>query len=454
MKGLVLYKIYRALSYGLSPLIRLHLRWRRFRGLEHPRRWPERLGHPSQSRYPGPLIWFHAVSLGEGMIAIPVIKQCIQKMPNLNVLVTTTTMSAFEVLSDRLPSEIIFQFSPLDTPASIHSFLHYWKPNAIVLMESELWPNLIMDASKNGIKLALLNARMSEKSFKIWSRSVVLPLISLMLSKFSLIAPLSTVQGIRFQLLQASPSIINFSGDLKYVIEDFGVNRGRKNLEDLRLQFAHKQVWLAASIHAGEEEIILGVHDALMQLQPNIMTIIVPRHPQHGRDIAKKLEKEGQSVALRSQHEKLKPGTNIYVVDTLGELRQLYTLTPIAVIGGSFLPSLSGHNISEAAAAGCAILTGSHVGHFSHMVLEMQRLNPLSVLQVSGKLELEKALIKLLTNATLLQAHRRASKEAFGLLSNDIVSNIWNLLNFHIFSRQSPKDTKDCMRNEVSSGHN
>ncbi|KAE9590050.1 hypothetical protein Lal_00037777 [Lupinus albus] len=94
MKGLVLYKIYRALSYGLSPLIHLHLRWRRFRRLEHPRRWPERLGHPSKSRFPGPLIWFHAVSLGEGMIAIPVIKQCIQNMPNLNVLVTTTTMSA------------------------------------------------------------------------------------------------------------------------------------------------------------------------------------------------------------------------------------------------------------------------------------------------------------------------------------------------------------------------
>ncbi|CAL0321469.1 unnamed protein product [Lupinus luteus] len=437
MKGFVLYKIYRALSYSLSPLLRLHLRWRRFRGREHPRRWPERLGHPSQSRFPGPLIWFHAVSLGEGMIAIPVIKQCIQKMPNLNVLVTTTTMSAFEVLSDRLPSETIFQFSPLDTPASIHSFLHYWKPNAIVLMESELWPNLIMYASKNGIKLALLNARMSEKSFNIWSRPVLLPLISLMLSKFSLIVPLSTLQGIRFQLLQAPPSIINFSGDLKYVIEDFGVNqRGRKTLEDLRLQLANRQVWLAASIHMGEEEIILGIHGALMQLQSNIMTIIVPRHPPHGRDIAKKLEKEGQSVVLRSQHEKLKPGTNIYVVDTLGELRQLYTLTPIAVIGGSFLPHLSGHNISEAAAAGCAILTGCHVGHFSHMVLEMQRLNPLSVLQVSGKLELEKALIELLTNATLLEERRIAAKEAFGLLSSDIVSNIWNLLNFHIFSKQ------------------
>ncbi|XP_061337698.1 probable 3-deoxy-D-manno-octulosonic acid transferase, mitochondrial isoform X3 [Gastrolobium bilobum] len=444
-KGLVVYKIYKALSYGLSPLIRLHLRWRRFRGLEHPRRWPERLGHPSQPRRPGQLVWFHAVSLGEGMIAIPVIKHCIQKRPNLNVLMTITTMSAFEVLSNWLPSEIILQFSPIDTPASIHSFLHYWKPNAIVLMESELWPNLIMDASKNGITLALLNARISEKSFKVWSGPVLLPLISLMLSKFSLIVPLSTEQGIRFQLLQAPPCIINFSGDLKYVIEDFGVNeRSRKSIDNLRLQLAQKQVWMASSIHRGEEEIILGVHIVLMQLQPNIMTIIVPRHPQQGREIAKKLEKEGQNVVLRSQHEKFKPGTNIYVVDTLGELRHLYSLTPIAVVGGSFLPGLSGHNISEAAASGCAILTGSccHVGHFSHMVLEMQRSNPLSVLQVSGKLELEKALIKLFTNATLLEAHRRAAKEAFRSLSSDIVAEIWSLLNFHIFSRLSAEETK------------
>ncbi|KAK7267878.1 hypothetical protein RIF29_20558 [Crotalaria pallida] len=443
MKGLVLYKLYRAVSYGLSPLIRLHLRWRRFRGLEHPHRWPERLGHPSLSRPPGPLIWFHAVSLGEGMIALPVIKHCIQRMPHFNVLFTTTTMSAFEVLSNWLPSEIIFQFSPLDTPASIHSFLQYWKPNAIVLMESELWPNLIMDASKNGITLTLLNARISEKSFEIWSRPMLLPLISLMLSKFSLIVPLSTVQGIRFQLLQAPPSIINFSGDLKYVIEDFGVNeRGKINLDNLRLQLARKHVWMAASIHTGEEEIILQVHDVLVQLQPNILTVIVPRHPRHGQEIAKKLEKEGQNVVLRSQHEKLKPGTNIYVVDTLGELRLFYTLTPIAVIGGSFLPGLSGHNISEAAAAGCAILTGCHVGHFSHMVLEMQQLNPLSVLQVSGKIELEKALIELFTNETLLEARRRAAKEAFGRLSGDIVMNIWNLLNRYIFSILCAEETK------------
>ncbi|XP_027935469.1 probable 3-deoxy-D-manno-octulosonic acid transferase, mitochondrial isoform X2 [Vigna unguiculata] len=418
-KGLVVYKLYRALSYGVSPLIRLHLRWRRFLGLEHPHRWPERLGHPSQPRRPGPLLWFHAVSLGEGMIAIPVIKHCIRKMPHLNVLLTITTMSAFEVLSKSLPSEIILQFSPVDTPTSIHSFLDYWKPNAIVLMESELWPNLIMDASRNGITLALLNARMSEKSFKYWSGSVLLPLISLMLSKFSLIVPLSTEQGIRLQLLQAPPYIINFSGDLKYVIEDFGVNeRGRNNIENLRVQLTEKQQ------------------------QPNILTIIVPRHLQQGREIARKLEKEGQNVILRSQCEKFKPGTNIYVVDTLGELRQLYTLTPIAVIGGSLLPGLSGHNISEAAAAGCAVLTGCHVGHFSHMVLEMQRSNPLSVLQVSGKPELEKALLELFTNATLLEERGRASKEVFCSLSCGIVEKTWSLLNFHIFGRFSAEESK------------
>ncbi|KAK7279487.1 hypothetical protein RJT34_24540 [Clitoria ternatea] len=442
-KGLMVYNIYRALSYTLSPLIRLHLRWRRFRGLEHPLRWPERLGLPSQPRRPGPLLWFHAVSLGEGMIAIPVIKHCIRNMPHFNVLFTITTISAFEVLSKSLPSEIILQFSPIDTPASIRCFLDYWKPNAIVLMESELWPNLIMDASKNGITLALLNARMSEKSFKVWSGPVLLPLISLMLSKFSLIVPLSTEQGIRFQLLQAPPYVINFSGDLKYVIEDFGINaRGRNNLDNLRLQLSRKQVWMASSIHRGEEEIIVGVHVVLMQLQPNIMTIIVPRHPQQGQEIAKKLEKEGLDVVLRSQYEKLKPETNIYVVDTLGELRYLYSLSPIAVIGGSLLPGLSGHNISEAAAAGCAVLTGCHVGHFSHMVLEMQLSNPLSVLQVSGKLELEKALIELFTNKTLLEARRRAAKEAFGCLSSGIVEDIWSLLNFHIFSRLSAEETK------------
>ncbi|OMO82012.1 hypothetical protein CCACVL1_12106 [Corchorus capsularis] len=460
LKGELVYKIYRALTYGLSPLLHLHLHWRKLRGLEHPLRWPERLGRPSLPRPSGPLLWFHAVSLGEGMAAIPVIKCCSQKRPDVNILMTTTTFSAFEVLKTRLPDNVIYQFAPLDTPPAMDAFLGHWKPNGIVIMESELWPNLIMGASKCGIGLALLNARLSPKSFRNWSRPVLFQLISLLLSKFSLIVPLSTLQAIHFQLLQASPFSIKFSGDLKYAVAEYEfLMKDFRHIDDLQKQLSQKHVWMAASIHRGEEEIMLGVHKVLLQTHPDIITIIVPRHPEHGQEIAEDLQKEGHSVALRSQHKKLIPGTSIYVVDTLGELRQLYKLTPIAVIGGSFLPGLAGHNISEAAAAGCAVLTGEifascilfvylllivhfswfyfviisghHVGHFSHMVIEMQQFNPLSVMQVSGKLELEKAVMELFSNAKILESRQKAAKEAFHALSRSVIANVWNLLKFH-----------------------
>ncbi|KAM7464288.1 hypothetical protein LguiA_032409 [Lonicera macranthoides] len=438
--GDIVYMIYRALSYGLSPLINFHLRWRKLRGLEHPIRWPERLGRPSLPRPHGPLLWFHAVSLGEGMAAIPVVKCCVQRRPDITVLMTTTTASAFEVIKNRLPSGVIYQFAPLDTPSAMDAFLGYWKPNAIMLLESELWPNLIMGASRNGVELVLLNARMSAKSFRNWSAPVVLQLTSLMMSKFSLIVPLCNKQAINFQLLQASPLIINFSGDLKYAMQEFDDSKGgTTSMEDLRAQLAGRRVWMASSIHKGEEKVMLGVHNVLKQMYPDIVTIIVPRHPQLGQDIVRDSLREGMSVALRSRRDKLLPGTNIYVVDTLGELRDFYRLTPIAVIGGSFLHGLAGHNISEAAAAGCAVLTGHHLGHFSHMALEMQRLNPLSVLKVAGKVELVEILGELFSNAKLLEAHRLAAKLTNHALSSGIIENVWNLLDFHIFRKAIPE---------------
>ncbi|CAK7343354.1 unnamed protein product [Dovyalis caffra] len=492
-KGMLVYKIYRAFSYVLSPLLQLHLRWRKIRGLEHPTRWPERLGRPSLTRPPGPLLWFHAVSLGEGMAAIPVIKECVKWRPDLNILLTTTTISAFEVIKNQLPAGVLYQikcglgfsfvhfpqdeqleklklFSPIDIPAAMDAFLGYWNPSAIVLLESELWPNLIMSSSRKGISLALLNARVSMKSFKLWSAPVLFPLISLMLSKFSMIVPLSSMQAIRFQLLQAPPLIINFAGDLKYAVEYDASKEELGSIDDLKVQLGHSKVWMASSIHRGEEEVMLGVHKVLEQVYTDLVTIIVPRYPQHGKDIARKLQKEGQHVTLRSQHQRIIPGRNIYVVDTLGELRHLYRLTPIAVIGGSFFPGLAGHNISEAAAAGCAVLTGeyflsqalsvtpfarniplsrgftvwlfsgSHVGHFSHMIKEMRRLNPLSVLQVPGKLELEEAMLKFFSDAKVLEARRTAAKQACHALSNGIVTNVWNLLHYHVLKQALLKD--------------
>ncbi|KFK24841.1 hypothetical protein AALP_AA8G031600 [Arabis alpina] len=435
--GLLVYKLYRALTYSFSPLFHLHIQWRRLRGLEHFQRWPERFGRTSAVRPPGSLVWFHAVSLGEGMAAIPVIRHCNEMKLNVTILMTTSTVSAFEVIKNQLPLGVLHQFAPLDTPVAIERFLCHWKPNAVVIMENELWPNLIMCAAGLLIPLALLNARMSTKSYKRWSSPFSRPLVSLLLSKFSLIAPLSTLQGIHFQLLQAPPFVISYSGDLKYVVNKFHVSSGTsESIRALKAELSEMKVWIASSLHRGEEEVILGVHNMLLQSHPDSLVIIVPRHPHHCQQIAQKLRKDGQSVVLRSQNEKItSKKANIYVVDTLGELRELYRVAPIAVIGGSFLPGLTGHNLSEAAAAGCTIITGCHVGHFSHMVKTMQQSNPLSVTQVSTKLELKEAIDFLLSNPEILEAHQRASKEVYESLSSCIISKTWKLLNFHIFKR-------------------
>ncbi|XP_074276723.1 putative 3-deoxy-D-manno-octulosonic acid transferase, mitochondrial isoform X2 [Silene latifolia] len=284
----------------------------------------------------------------------------------------------------------------------------------------------MMDVVKKEIFLALLNARMSEKSFRRWSAPSVLPLITLMLSKFSLISPLSTTESIRFQLLQAPPLIISSSADLKYAVGRCAMSKNSlKDVEDLRLQLSHRPSWMASSIHKGEHEVILQAHKKLLQNHNSLLTVIVPRHPQHGYEFAQRLREEGFDVAVRPDGGKLTSATNVYMVNTLGELREFYRLMPIAVVGGSFLPDLAGHNISEAMASGCAVLTGPHIGHFSHMVSAMQRFNNLSVLQVSKESELITALHELLSDPVTLEARQSAAEQAFNALSSGVLAHVW-----------------------------
>lgn len=438
----VAYWAYRWASTGLTPLVHnVLLPWRRFRGLEHHVRWKERLGYPTTSdlrcsRLPPDhlLLWFHAVSLGEGLAAVPLVTHCLlqqkHKEQPFTILMTTTTVSAFDVLDAQLPQSVIHQFAPVDTPSAVSRFLNYWNPTVIFLLESELWPNLILAASARGIAVALLNARMSEKSFQLWSLPIARPLISLMLSKLSLIVTVSTTEAVRFQLLQASPFIIKFSGNLKYAI-DFEVPEvENRRIKDLKLQFAERQVWMASSIHHGEEEVMLWIHNQLAKIYANLLTVIVPRHPHLGKKIAKAMYKigAGSEVILRSKSPNIFPSTKIYIVDTLGELKYLYKITPIAVIGGSFLPNLAGHNISEAAASGCALLTGPYVGHFGHMISEMLQLEPMSVRQVSSKVELLESIMELLSNPDSLEDRRAAAKRAFEAISGGVVENVWDLI--------------------------
>ncbi|XP_037407429.1 probable 3-deoxy-D-manno-octulosonic acid transferase, mitochondrial isoform X1 [Triticum dicoccoides] len=441
--GRALYELYRAASRAAAPAVLL---WRRLRGLEHRSRWPERLGRPSVARpRPGsPLVWFHAVSLGEGMAALPVVRHCARLHPGLPILLTTTTLSAFEVIKDLLPDVVIYQFAPLDCPDAIESFIGYWKPSLILLMESELWPNLIMSAAEKGIAVALLNARMSLKSFNRWSVPLGLPLVSLMLSKLSLVIPLSTIQAVRFQLLHTPPYKIHFAGDLKYAVGDVEVREKELNtIKDLQRQFNDRPIWMAASIHRGEEEVLLRVHDELIKAYPSLLLILVPRYPQDIKNVSLALKKQKVNFVLRSTMELVSINTRVYVVDTLGELRMLYRVTPIAVVGGSFLPSLSGHNFSEAAAAGCAVLTGPHVGHFYHMLVEMWQINPLAVKQLTGEAELLEVLKELLSDSKALEARQGAAKDAFSIMSHGVVNRVWNLVSRFAMDAQQKRGIVD-----------
>ncbi|XP_037414846.1 probable 3-deoxy-D-manno-octulosonic acid transferase, mitochondrial isoform X1 [Triticum dicoccoides] len=441
--GRALYELYRAASRAAAPAVLL---WRRMRGLEHPSRWPERLGRPSvaRPRSGSPLVWFHAVSLGEGMAALPVVRHCARLHPGLPILLTTTTLSASEVIKDMLPDVVVYQFAPLDCPDAIESFIGYWKPSLILLMESELWPNLIMSAAEKGIAVALLNARMSLKSFNRWSVPLGLPLVSLMLSKLSLVIPLSTTQAVRFQLLHTPPYKIHFAGDLKYAVGDVEVREKELNtIKDLQRQFNDRPIWMAASIHRGEEEVILHVHGELIKAYPSLLLILVPRHPQDIKNVSLALKKHKVNFVLRSTMELVSINTRVYVVDTLGELRMLYRVTPIAVVGGSFLPSLSGHNFSEAAAAGCAVLTGPHVGHFYHMLVEMWQINPLAVKQLTGEAELLEVLKELLGDSKALEARQGAAKDAFSIMAHGVVNRVWNLVSRFAIDAQQKRGIVD-----------
>ncbi|KAL5219784.1 hypothetical protein ABZP36_024497 [Zizania latifolia] len=257
----------------------------------------ERLGRPSieRPRPDSPLGWFQSVSLGEGIV-----RHSARLHPSRPILLATATLSSFEVIKDLLPDGVMYQFSITEVcVCSLHpstvliSFIRYWKPNLTLLMESELWPNLILFAAEKGIAVALLNAHISLKSFNCWSLPIGLQLVSLMLSRLSLVIPLCSIQAVCFQLFYPPPQIIHFAGDLNFKIwyaHSVGdIDAGKEEvtaIEDLQQKFRNRPICMAASIHKGEYEVILQVHDKLIKMYPTLLLVLVPRHPRDFKNIS------------------------------------------------------------------------------------------------------------------------------------------------------------------------
>jgi 3-deoxy-D-manno-octulosonic-acid transferase len=325
-------------------------------GKEDPERIEERRGVPSIARPEGQLIWFHAASVGESLSLIDLITRLLHDDPGLNVLITTGTQTSAELLEKRLPMGAIHQFVPVDARPYVRKFLDHWKPDIAVWTESELWPGLIYETHLRGAAMVLLNARMSERSFKKWRwmRGTVRSL----LGRFQVLLVQDELTRTRLETLGVDPSAMSVNGSLKQSGGALPYNEIDR--ASLAQSLGSRPIWLAASTHPGEEEIAATALEKSRRSTHRIMLIIAPRHPDRGPEIAKMLRDRGLRVELRSEGHEPSQNTDIYVADTLGEMGLWYRLAPISFVGGS-LVEIGGHNPFEPAALGSAILHGPHV---------------------------------------------------------------------------------------------
>jgi 3-deoxy-D-manno-octulosonic-acid transferase len=335
----------------LAPAVRAWLRWRAERGNEEPARLPERLGTPSLPRPGGRLIWFHAVSVGEALGVLPLIEGVAAQRPRAGLLLTTATVTSARLLGERLPVGVPHQMAPVDLPSAVGRFLDHWRPDAAVFAESELWPNLLAGLRRRSCPALLVNGRLSDHTFRRWR---LLPgMAAEMLGGFALVLAQTPREAERFRTLGAP--LVEVAGNLKLAAAPLPADPGA--LARLREALAGRRVWVAASTHPGEEAVVARAHRLLASGLPRLLTILVPRHPERGAEIARLLGRAGLRHARWSRGEPPTGETAVLLADTLGELGLWYRLAEVAFVGGS-LVGYGGHNVLEPARLGCPVVLG------------------------------------------------------------------------------------------------
>lgn len=387
---IVFYKI---LSWLSLPFLFLLLKIRSQRGKEDVSRVRERMGKTDLMRPGGPLLWLHAASVGEAQSALILLDAIAQERADLNILVTTGTVTSAALMDKRLPEHAVHQYYPLDHPNWCSSFLDHWAPDWILWMESELWPNMLNGIKERSIPAVLVNARLSDRSFKRWSlfkgsaRSI--------LNAFELILTQTDDDKRRFESL--GHTRVETCGNLKFSAAPLPCDES--DLKALKDAIGNRPCWVYASTHEGEEDLACSVHSQLQDSYPDLLTIIVPRHPERGEAIAKEIH----LPKLRRTDSKALPerGTAIYIADTLGELGLFYRVAPIAMVGRTFSnDGGGGHNPIEAAQLNCAVLSGPHIQYQKELFYLME--NDDAVLLLQDKADLEITLADLLQDGQKL----------------------------------------------------
>jgi 3-deoxy-D-manno-octulosonic-acid transferase len=414
---------YRALMRLAAPLAPLMLAWRTSRGKEELDHRPERYGETNVPRPAGFLVWFHAASVGETNAVLPVIDAIASDYPDVALLLTTGTVTSARLARARLPKSALHQYVPLDHQDYVRKFLDHWRPDLAAFVESEIWPNLVLETKARGVPMVLVNGRMSFSSFRRWRKRPGLskPLFS----AFSLVLAQNERLAQRFTVLGAPRAlgVGNLKADAPPPPIDLA---GRKGLA---AALAGRTVWLAASTHSGEDDMVALAHLAMKKRHPDLLTVIVPRHIERGPEIAMLCGM--RAVRRRALGELPSRDVAVYVADTMGELGLFYRLTTFAFIGGSLVRH-GGQNPLESARLSCAVLAGPHTFNFTTAYRAIFGKQGLGLVQSSAEIaDLARLLLCDPTKAKSFGAAAASAAATLGGAVDKTVAAIEQLLRRH-----------------------
>ncbi len=368
----MLQLLYTTLLYLIQPLIWIRLWLRGRKAPAYRKRWGERYGFYNKTLKGGGIM-LHSVSVGETLAAIPLVRALRHSHPSLPITVTTMTPTGSERVLSAFGDDVQHVYLPYDLPDALNRFLDKIDPRLVLIMETELWPNLISALHRRQIPLVIANARLSERSAKGYAK--LGRFIRALIRRITLIAAQNEEDGERFIQLGAKRSQLAITGSLKFDISVTPQMAARS--VTLRRQWApHRPVWIAASTHEGEESIIVAAHQQLLQQYPNLLLILVPRHPERFPDAINLVRDAGLSFITRSSGEVPSASTQVVIGDTMGELMLLYGIADMAFVGGS-LVERGGHNPLEPAAHAIPVLMGPHIFNFKDICARLEQANGL-----------------------------------------------------------------------------
>lgn len=355
--------LYTCFFYLLLPLILLRLLWRARKAPAYARRWAERFGVFPRPELKREVIWLHSVSVGETIAAAPLVRALMSRYPEASIVVTTTTPTGSEQVRKLFGDSVFHVYAPYDLPGSLARFFRRVNPSCLIIMETELWPNTIAFCNKRGIPTILANGRLSRRSASGYRR--VAALMKPAFAGLTAAAIQHRNDARRMEALGLPKARSHVTGNIKF---DLSIPEPlRAQAAELRQSLAAAgacPVWIAASTHRGEDEIILRAFHAARQHLPSLFLILVPRHPERFDEVARLCEEQRFTLARRSQNEPVTADTQILLGDTMGELLLLFGAADVAFVGGSLVP-VGGHNLMEPAAWALPIITGPHLFNFS-----------------------------------------------------------------------------------------